>query len=65
MQKDNWWINDYLVTIMLNGEGVKSFVVRSKSKQAAITNVLVNKYKDDFDRVDVKQLTFHTKPEGL
>ncbi|UXR28749.1 hypothetical protein [Bacillus phage Nachito] len=46
----------YEVTLMLDGQVVYSGRVRSKSKQAAIVNVLTNKYKGNFDTTHVKEV---------
>lgn len=61
MSKENWWINDYEVTVLLKDKVVYQRKVRSKAPRCAVTNVLTSHYRGDMDEVKVKQLTFYTK----
>lgn len=52
----NYWMKWFEVTLLLDDEVVYTGRVKSKSRQSAITNVLVNKYKGTFDNLNIKEV---------
>jgi hypothetical protein len=48
----------YKVQVLHNEAPVHTSIVRSKNKHSAVVNVLVNKYKGDFDRVAVAESNY-------
>ncbi|WP_270364091.1 hypothetical protein [Bacillus paranthracis] len=52
----NDWMKGFKVTLILDGQTAYQTTVRSKSKQAAIVNVLTNKYKGKFDSIEAKEV---------